>query len=500
MPSECPVCHAVAVDPEPGGELVCHECGAVVESRVFNFENDRDGWTLMSANGTARFGGRYDLPISMRLRLPTGDSSVTKKRLQFCLYSQVKRLNLSNEILNEARELLFDRVVPMRSSKEVEGLSSRRNLLTGSCLFIVCRQNNIHLTYRHMAAVAECNMFQLGRCVKMILKALDIKLDPLSVESLIPCVLSELSVLDNSCEKLALDLCKIFQYFGLSLAGSQTVRAVNFVLLVLECKKMSPTKNKIAEVLGKNSLKERQLRGAMSRMKVSLLELAKEVPWIPQSVKKRDIAKHLIDIVNFHEKCGKLDLSVVKTMWMKKKEIADNNRKVKIQKAKSRILGKEHAEPGGSTSSETTPSPQNCHSLTEHEVSGCHGNGQESDKAVALQSFPPQEVSAPPSTDGINIESVEASDSNHNAGLTSCNDHDLDDNDMLIENLLKCGYSEEELMDGYFESRMCDLQSSQELDVEGEREDLDELDIADREMHHYLWSVAEMERLKNLKN
>ena len=498
MPSECSFCHEVAVEAEPGGELVCHKCGAIEESRVFSTEKDgNDGWTFVGTDGKARGSGRHDLPINARLRLPSEKPSVSKKGLQDCLYTQVKRLNLSNEILNKAKDLLFNRLLPMRGRpSQIRSLTLKRNILVGACVFIVCRQSNFQLTYRRMAEVAECDMFRLGRCVKIILKALDINLDPLSSESLVVCVLSELSVFDRSCEKLCLELCQILKYLGLS-ARNHMLNALSMVLLVLECKQLSPTKDKIAGVLGKNSLKQDQLGNEMCRTKTSLLELAKEVPWIPKSVKKPQIARHIVDIVNFHKKCGKMDLSVVKSLCMKKKEIAEKNRKVKIQSAKSRILSKKHGEPRSTASSETNSAA--LPSQREHQVSGCHGNDQESAETVTVESGSPHEMSLLPSTNNPSHVSSEGTSSNNcDGGVTLFSEDELDNNDILIEQLLQSGYTEEELMDGYFESRMCDLKGPEQPDED--REDLDELDIAEKEMHHYLWSVSEMERLKNLKS
>lgn len=37
---KCFVCNREVVDVEEGGELVCIECGVVVEGRVFNFDVD----------------------------------------------------------------------------------------------------------------------------------------------------------------------------------------------------------------------------------------------------------------------------------------------------------------------------------------------------------------------------------------------------------------------------------------------------------------------------
>lgn len=477
---------------------MCHECGAVVEGRVFSFETDsREGWTLMSADGTAKFDGRYDLPRAVRQRLPTADSSVTKKLLHKCLYLQVKRMNLSNEILNEAREFLFTTVVPKISTGEIRQMSKKRSVRVASCLFIVCRQNNIQLTYRRMAEVADCNMFVLGRSVKIILKALNIQLDPLGVEAMVLSVLSQLSVTDKSCQELCLDLWHIFKYFYLNELRNQAAAATALVLLVLECKAITPSKEKIAEVLGKHSLTMIQLKTQVKNKRSSLLELAKEVPWIPQSVKRLNIVRHIVDIVNFHKKCGKLDLSTVKSLWMKKKEAAEKDRKTKIQKAKARILDEEQREQENSSNESGSSDETNNHHSLANSVSSHQGKDEE----VVQQSGTSSAQMVTTTADSLDVSAC-IDDINCTSGpsdvLVTCNDDELDNNDILIENLLKSGYSEEELMDGYFESRMCNLQQNE--DPEGEREDLDELDIEEREMHHYLWSVAEVERIRNLKN
>ena len=108
------------------------------------------------------------------------------------------------------------------------------------------------------------------------------------------------------------------------------------------------------------------------------------------------------------------------------------------------------------------------------------------------------DVTGDPVTHNLHVDGVDRGQQSPCADAPEFSiDSELDDNDTLIEGLLRSGYSEEELMDGYFESRMVDLQGS--CDPEGEREDLDELDISESDMHHYLKSVAEVERIRNLQ-
>lgn len=493
MSSECTNCHENAVEAESGGQLICHNCGVVVEGRVFNFEIGAKGSTWMTANGTAKFEGRYEVPNATKRRLPCSSASFTEKQFQRCLQAMVRQLNLPQRIHEKTRELLFRKLIPLRKGKQFDAVFSRhRSVVVGACLYIVCRQNNIQLTYRRMAEFAECNMFLLGKAVKVLVKSLDIKLEPLTVESLIPCILSELTVTDSSCEKLCIRLCHILG--GVDLARNAAARAASLVLLTLESKGIVPDKESVSEVLGKNAVTKTALYDEMRIERENLLELAKEVPWIPDSVKKKDIAKHIDTIVNFHNQCVQPETTVVKSPWMKRKEVIERLRKAKIQMAKSRILSKGFRDSESSTSSS--------YSSQEHPENSCYKNDQGVDGKLALPSCSSQEVGTLSSKDKLSSAATSCNKCAKNS-LEAANGGKFKPCDcgmvVLIEELLQSGYSEDELMDGYFESRISDLHSSKQLDPEGEREDLDEMDIADKEMHQYLWTVAEMERLKNIK-
>ena len=173
-----------------------------MESRVFNFDGDRqNGSTAMTADGTAKFDGRYDLPSTVRQRLPTGDISVSKKQLQKFLRELAKRMNFSNQNAREAKDFLLITVTSNIKSREIRHISRHRDILTASCLFIVCRRNHMQINYRLMAEISQCSMFSLGRSVKIILKALDLHLEPIGTESSLVRVLAQLDIEDKSTEK-----------------------------------------------------------------------------------------------------------------------------------------------------------------------------------------------------------------------------------------------------------------------------------------------------------
>lgn len=486
MPSKCPVCLAEAVDAEEGGELVCTECGAVVESRVYNFDVDRqNGYTTMAADGTAKFDGRFDLPSMVRQRLPTSDTSKYKKRLQKLLYELAKRMNLSNETVKEAKDFLLTTVASRMKSGEIRHVSRHTAVLVASCLFIVCRRNHMQINYRRMAEIAQCNMFSLGKSVKIILKALDLHLEPIETDLSLRRVLAQLDVEDRSAEQTCFDLFHIFQYFSLAGERNHFASAMALVLIVLDGKKITPSKEKIVDVLGKNSVTYNQVKSQMKNSRRGLVELAKDVPWIPKSLKPTAIARHIDDIVDFHKNCGRMDLSAVKSLYMKRKECAENDRKRKIQMAKARI--DKEKTPQLCSSSENSSSIGN--TLAD---SSCPSSSSTNQSNYGV-------VPGEPMPNSLHVDGLDSSQqSNSSDGPEFYSDNGLDDNDALIEHLLRNGYSEEELMDGYFESRMVDLQGSCD-DPEGEREDLDELDIRDSDMHHYLWSVAEVERRRSLR-
>ena len=61
------------------------------------------------------------------------------------------------------------------------------------------------------------------------------------------------------------------------------------------------------------------LKSQMKNTRRGLVELAKDVPWIPKSLKNTAIARCIDDIVDFHKNCGKMYLSTVKCLYMKGK-------------------------------------------------------------------------------------------------------------------------------------------------------------------------------------
>ena len=521
MPSECPVCHVNAVETETGGEHVCHQCGTVVESRVFTCENDsRSGWTQMRSDGSARFDGRYELSQSMRQRLPTATSSRSTRLLKEELFTLVRRMNLPADILNEARGLLFDTVKPKMKSKEMRGLPKSRGLLVASCVYIVCRQNSIAMTFRSMSQKAECNMFHLAKTVKIILRAVGIHLEPMSLSGLVSIVFSQLLVFDESCETLALELLEIFKDATILRGANKVLCAAALVVLILEFKRMSPSEETFSEVLGKNSLTEHEVKQKVSQLKGDLLELAKQVPWIAKSVTKKTILWHIQDIVNFHKNCQKLDNQMVKSKALKRKEMEKQQRVDKIKKAKHRILVSEQKGQNscpGRIDVDSQPSPvsfMKC-TLTTNSASscqeGCHGEDsfpQAPRETMRFGSCHAKVNSTSvscqePTVKEPETEHIPSLDCDHgkNCGSPSTCDaeFDLDDLDIVIEKLLRSGYSEEELMDGYYESRLCELQSAKLLDVENDRKQLDEADISEEDMHQYLFPITEVEKLKNLR-
>ena len=59
----------------------------------------------------------------------------------------------------------------------------------------------MQINYRRMAEISQCNMFSLGRSVKIILKALDLHLEPSGTAASLVRVLAQLDIEDKSAEK-----------------------------------------------------------------------------------------------------------------------------------------------------------------------------------------------------------------------------------------------------------------------------------------------------------
>ena len=493
--------------------LVCLECGLIVENSTF-MTDTRSGRNDMTCDGTLKWVEKMGRHSANR------GTSHTHKLLQECLFKQTRTLRLSAEVTSQIRSLLLESVYPAKKSLK---LSPERSAVVGSCTYIVCRQNGIVLSLKNMANVADCSVPALGRNVKIITGHLNITLDLLEADAFIPSVVCQFGIKDESLEKAMFDLSELCKYSLLSNGREPVLVAIAIVFLVLDSKGQSPSKGKLTKVCGENAVTSQAVRTIINILKNYLLEMAKEVPWLSQSVasganssscpiNKKIVTKFIPDIIKFHQQCGKLHYSVIKPVWLKDKEKLEAERLKKIGNAKLRIANKgedlregEDSYQGNqmqgyishSTATSTCVLKEDTllHSLVnERRPSEGHLSSSLDNSSTSKASCKVSQGAPSTSTPCKNNSSISGK---KNSAVIE--DSSLDKDDKLIEHLLQRGCEETQLTEGNLESLYYSCQSSEHSAINMYREDLDELDISEKDMQKYLRTSDEVEKVKRAR-
>lgn len=178
------------------GDMVCSECGLVVGDRVidvgtewrtFNNEKSNSDPTRVGASENPLLNGG---DLSTMIGRGTGNASFDDSGMP--KYNNRKTMNSSDraliaafrEISNMADRINLPKTIVDRSNnlfKQVHDgktLKGRSNdAIASACLYIACRQEGVPRTFKEICAVSKISKKEIGRCFKLILKALETSVD-----------------------------------------------------------------------------------------------------------------------------------------------------------------------------------------------------------------------------------------------------------------------------------------------------------------------------------
>mmetsp|Transcript_19032 Transcript_19032/g.31980 ORF Transcript_19032/g.31980 Transcript_19032/m.31980 type:complete len:340 (+) Transcript_19032:188-1207(+) len=182
------------VEDHAAGDLICQECGLVLESRTIDESTE---WrTFSNSDGNSQDPSRVGGPSNPLLRdggLSTvigkgesaGSNATNLARLQnrgsnpdrnlisafSAIGEMADRLGLVSTIKDRANENYRD----IAELKSIRGRSA--SAIHAACLYIACRQEDRPRTFKEICSVArDTNTREIGRCFNFILKALNEKL------------------------------------------------------------------------------------------------------------------------------------------------------------------------------------------------------------------------------------------------------------------------------------------------------------------------------------
>ena len=181
------------------GDMICTTCGLVVGDRVIDvgsewrtFSNDKsnadpsrvggsenpllNGTDLTTVigrgTGEASFDEQGNSRYHNRRTMSSSDRALMNAFKE--ISTMADRINLTRTIVDRANSL-FKQV---HDGKALKGRSN--DAISSACLYIACRQEGVPRTFKEICAISKVSKKEIGRCFKLILKALETNVETIT--------------------------------------------------------------------------------------------------------------------------------------------------------------------------------------------------------------------------------------------------------------------------------------------------------------------------------
>ena len=294
---KCPKCHSERLMKDLNrGELVCMDCGAVIEDNLIDFSQEWREFDSGDANNRRRAGApislaRHDKGISTEIGMGFSDifklppklrpkflrlkkwqqriSTATERNLKYAL-AELKRytsqLNLPPGV-EEAAALVYRRAV----AKELVRGRSMESVVAAS-LYTACREHGTPRTLDEIADVANIPKREIGRTFRFLARQLGIRILPTDPADYIPRFASQLNLSGITVTK-ALEILKKAKDLELSSGRGPTGVAAAVLYIAAQLTGEKKTQREVADVAGVTEVTIRnRYKELTKRMKFKELE------------------------------------------------------------------------------------------------------------------------------------------------------------------------------------------------------------------------------------
>jgi transcription initiation factor TFIIB len=260
----CPDCggHALIEDLHRG-ELICSECGTVVETESFDFSQERRAFTAEEVENRKHNGSPISAlsDISWTTVIKTTDknsSSELKRAVKWNSRLSWEKKNLLiavNEIKRICTNLSLPRIVAETAAtfyKKVQKLNVLRgrsiNGFVGACVYLACRMNKIPRSVNEVyAEMPTTTDRDIRICYRVLIGELGIKVPRINATALLPRYASTLAISQESTV-LAEKMLSDFET-STNTAGKDP-KGMIAAAIYLACKKTGETKAQKAIACG----------------------------------------------------------------------------------------------------------------------------------------------------------------------------------------------------------------------------------------------------------
>ena len=207
----CPECRSTSlIKDEHRGELICPECGTVVEAQSFDFSQEKRAFTAEEIESRKHNGSPIsalsDISWTTIIKINEGNSSEELKRAvrwQSRLTWEKKNFLIAvNEIKRICTNLALPRLVAETSAQLYKKVQKKKilrgrsiNGFVGACVYAACRMNKIP---RSVVEIYEQMHYTTDRdiriCYRVLLNELKLKVPKLNPIQLMPRYASQLNI------------------------------------------------------------------------------------------------------------------------------------------------------------------------------------------------------------------------------------------------------------------------------------------------------------------
>jgi len=217
---------APLVEDYRAGDQICSECGLVVGDRVIDVGSEWRTFSNEKANADPSRVGGPENPLLNGSDLSTmiGGGRGEAAFDEFGVAKYQNRRSVTNSdrtLLNSFREIaqMADRInlprtIQDRANNLFKMVHDGKNLkgrsndaIASASLYIACRQEGVPRTFKEICAVSKISKKEIGRCFKLILKALDTSVDLITTGDFMSRFCSTLT-LPNSVQKAATSIAR----------------------------------------------------------------------------------------------------------------------------------------------------------------------------------------------------------------------------------------------------------------------------------------------------
>lgn len=494
MSDVCSHCGASAIELDEEGRVeVCSNCGVVCNEGSYRSDGRCQGGATTFNGGSFSGGGGENWRTKEKNRVHTLAFMYSKQ----CLQAQAERLRLPKEYITQVEE----KMKSVYAEQLYKGLPRNRKAFVGSCVYIVCRQNDMVVTLRNVAEAARCDVSVLGRCVRMLTMKMNVHLETIEPEQIITNVLSQFDIQDPSTKKLVFDSYQFLSKTMICLGKRPVLTVMALVFMSTDSiNGKTISKKKINEVCRLNTVKKEHVQRFVRTYRAELFKLAKRIPWLNEGLTPKQVPKFLKEIIEYYKDCEDFQSVDFKPQWLERKDIEVKEKLKKIENAEERVTACRQ-RCGDVVIDDSTILHKYCNQVprrstetSNSEVSPLPSSASVPSTSRGLTSNDKQTVIDHDCCPHCCINKQDCPVYQQTGKTSFCK---LDQCDLMIECLLRKGYSRDTLVESNPESLF--YSEIYRGDSQPDKEELDDDDICDEDIHLYIKSDTEVAETQLLK-